>query len=294
MKNTINKPFLKWAGGKSQLLDVIHNKYPDNIDSYCEPFVGAGAVLFDVLAYKKPNKVLINDINVELINTYIQIRDNVDDLIRQLYYIQEEYLKLEVDKRCEYYLSKRKEFNDLMTVNNNLQKAVLFIFINKTCFNGLYRVNKKGLFNTPFGKDLCKNKTICDINVLINSSKLLHNTTIRCGDFFNCIDFIKKDTFVYLDPPYRPLNITSSFNQYDNHLFNDDEQIRLSQFVKEIDRKGAKILLSNSDPKNVDIDDSFFDQLYDGFIVNRVYAKRMINSNGCKRGPISELLISNY
>lgn len=293
MDNLQVKPFLKWAGGKSQLLTDIRLKYPEKIDSYCEPFVGGGAVLFDVLSLKKPKSVLINDVNNELINVYIQVQNNVNNLIEELSVIQEKYWELSTEERKKFYLSKREQFNQLKFVDGcELEKAVLFIFLNKTCFNGLYRVNKKGFFNVPIGS--YKKPVICDSDNLKLISNLLKNVIIQCGDFSQCLNFIEKNTFVYLDPPYRPLNNTSSFNSYDSQIFDDNEQIRLSSFINEISDNGAKIVLSNSDPKNTNIDDNFFDDLYNNYIIQRIYAKRMINCNGNNRGNISELLISNY
>lgn len=287
------KPFLKWVGGKSQLLTDIRLKYPNEINSYCEPFVGGGAILFDILSLKKPKTVLINDINKELINTYIQVQSNVDNLIVGLSNLQEKYWKLSTDEKKEFYLSKRERFNQLKFVNrNNLEKAILFIFLNKTCFNGLYRVNKKGLFNVPIGS--YKKPVICDDENLRLVNNLLQGITIQCEDFSKCLNFIQKDTFVYLDPPYRPLSNTSSFTSYDSNSFSDEEQIRLNKFINQATKKGAKIVLSNSDPKNINESDNFFDNLYNDYIIQRVFAKRMINCNGNNRGNVSELLISNY
>lgn len=287
------KPFLKWAGGKSQLLTDIRLKYPNQVDTYCEPFVGGGAILFDILSSKKPKTVLINDINKELINTYIQVQNNVDNLIIELSNLQEKYWKLSTDEKKEFYLSKREQFNQLKFTNgNNLEKAILFIFLNKTCFNGLYRVNQKGLFNVPIGS--YKKPVICDDENLRLVSNLLQRITIQCGDFSKCLDFIQQDTFVYLDPPYRPLSDTSSFTAYDSNSFSDKEQIRLNKFINQATKKGAKIVLSNSDPKNINENDNFFDNLYNDYIIQRVFAKRMINCNGNNRGNVSELLISNY
>lgn len=286
------KPFLKWAGGKSQLLEDIRLKYPSRINRYCEPFVGGGAVLFDILSLKKPKTVLMNDINSELINTYIQVQTNVDNLIKELSEIQKMYWLLSEDARREFYCKARETFNQLKKMpDRELEKAVLFIFLNRTCFNGLYRVNKKGLFNVPVGS--YKKPVICDKKNLKLASKLLQGVTIQCGDFSQCLDFIQKDTFVYLDPPYRPLNDTASFTSYDKQIFDDDEQIRLRDFVNEITDIGAKIVLSNSDPKNSNINDNFFDNLYQDYQIQRISAKRMISCNGNRRENVSELLISN-
>ena len=289
------KPFVKWAGGKSQLLNEIRNKYPANIEKYCEPFVGGGAVLFDVLEKFHPKEVLINDINFELINTYNQIKNNIDELIKKLNKYQKDYADKNEEDRLKIYLKNRDKYNKLIlkyTDDDLLEKASLFIFLNKTCFNGLYRVNKDGLYNVPKGK--YSNPLICDEKNLREINKLLQNVKIINGDFELCNKFIDKKTFVYIDPPYRPLNDTASFNSYAKFEFDDKEQIRLGKFIDDISEKGAKIVLSNSDPKNVNNKDDFFDDLYKSYNIVRINAKRMINSKGSKRGAVKELLIANY
>ena len=295
MKYITVKPFVKWAGGKSQLLNEIRAKYPKKIDKYCEPFVGGGAVLLDVLANCHPKEVLINDINGELVNTYSQIKNNVDKLIKMLSEMQESFWsKNDVDRKG-MYTSKRDRFNDIKVNGDdkiNLEKAALFIFLNKTCFNGLYRVNRKGLFNVPIGS--YKNPPICDAENLKNISKLLQNVQIKCGDYSECEDFIDENTFVYIDPPYRPLTATASFTSYSENEFGDKEQIELGKFVDRISAKGAKVVVSNSDPKNTDENDCFFDDLYSSYTVKRVSAKRMINSKASGRGSIKELIICNF
>ena len=288
------KPFIKWVGGKSQLLEEIREKYPSKIEKYCEPFVGGGAVLFDVLSRFQTKEVLINDINKELINTYSQIKNNCEVLISQLSEIQAIYKTHTTEENKEFFYEKRARYNELKTKENdavNLEKAVLFIFLNKTCFNGLYRVNSKGLFNVPFNKE--KNPLLCDEANLRNCSKLLQNVQMTIGDYSKCKDFIDGNTFVYIDPPYRPLSQTSAFTSYSENGFSDKEQIELKNFITEISDKGAMVLASNSDPKNADENDSFFDELYSHFEIRRVSASRMINSNAKKRGAINELLISN-
>lgn len=288
------KPFIKWVGGKTQLLEEIRLKYPSNIEKYCEPFVGGGAVLFDILSNFKPKKVLINDINKELINTYSQIKNNCDALISQLSEIQKIYNKNILEKNKEFFYEKRNRYNELKlneSEDDNIEKAALFIFLNKTCFNGLYRVNSKGLFNVPFNN--AKNPLLCDEENLRICSELLQNVEMNVGDYKKCKSFIDKKTFVYLDPPYRPLTQTSAFTSYSENGFSDKEQIELGNFITEISNKGAKILASNSDPKNTNVDDNFFDELYANFEIERVSASRMINSNAKKRGAINELLISN-
>ncbi len=294
MKYKTVKPFVKWAGGKSQLLNDIRAKYPEKIDKYCEPFVGGGAVLLDVLANCKPKEVLINDINAELANTYAQIKNSVDELIEMLSEMQKTFWEKNDTDRKIMYLAKRERFNDLKVNGDeqiNLEKAALFIFLNKTCFNGLYRVNRKGLFNVPIGS--YKKPPICDAENLRLISGLLKNVQIRCGDYSECADFIDENTFVYIDPPYRPLTATASFTSYSENEFGDKQQIELGKFVDEISAKGAKVVVSNSDPKNSDESDSFFDDLYSSYTIMRVSAKRMINSKATGRGSVNELLICN-
>lgn len=287
------KPFIKWAGGKSQLLSEIRTKYPQKIERYCEPFVGGGAVLLDVLANYNPNEVIINDINAALINTYQQVQSNVDALISQLDKMQSEFWKADSELRKTLYTDNREKFNSLINCNdNNLDKAALFIFLNKTCFNGLYRVNRKGLFNVPIGS--YKKPPICDAENLRYISTLLQNVEIKCGDYKDCADFIDDKTFVYIDPPYRPLTATASFTSYNENEFGDQQQIELGHFVDVITEKGSKVVASNSDPQNADDNDNFFDDLYAKYNIDRVSAKRMINSKASGRGDVSELLIYNW
>ena len=289
------KPFVKWAGGKSQLISDIRKKYPKNIKCYCEPFVGGGAVLFDILANYKPEKVLINDINKELIITYYQLQNNVDNLIKKLFALQNEFISADLEQRKIIYNNNRKLYNSLKNKsceNNELEIASLFIFLNKTCFNGLYRVNKNGDFNVPMGS--YKNPLICDEFNLKKSSSLLKNVKIICGDYSRCIDYINDETFVYIDPPYRPLTQTSSFTSYSAKVFDDKEQIRLAKFINIISEKGAIVVASNSDPQNTDENDMFFDNLYRNYSIKRIQAKRAINSKSEGRGNVSELLISNF
>jgi len=289
------KPFVKWVGGKTQLLEEIGKKYPQKIEKYCEPFVGGGAVLFDILQKFQPKEVLINDINKELINTYFQIKNNCEDLVLQLSLMQTTYQSLGEEERKIFFYEKRSRYNEIKVNGNdtlNLEKAVLFIFLNKTCFNGLYRVNSKGLFNVPFNN--AKNPLICDEENLWSCSNLLQNVSLQVGDYKTCEDFIDEKTFLYCDPPYRPLTETSAFTSYSENRFADKEQIELAQFLERIARKGATILASNSDPRNIDVNDNFFDELYKHFEIKRVFAARAINSNSNKRGIISEILISNF
>ncbi len=292
------KPFLKWAGGKGQLIKEIELYYPfenGKITKYAEPFVGGGAVLFDILNKYNLEEIYISDINAELINTYRGIRDNIDILIKKLSVMQNDFIPLYTEHRKEYYLDKRSRFNELKVNGDekiNIEKAALMIFLNKTCFNGLYRVNKKGLFNVPMGS--YKNPLICDENNLRAVSEKLQKVKIVCGDYKKSVDFIDENTFVYFDPPYRPITDTASFTAYTENLFNDDAQIELARFVDDMDKKGAKIVISNSDPKNSNTDDDFFDNIYSAHKIKRVEATRMINCNSEARGKIKELLISNF
>ena len=292
------KPFIKWVGGKGQLLSEINKLYPvelgKNINKYAEIFVGGGAVLFDILSKYKLDEVYISDKNLELINTYKSIRDDVGILIKLLKEMEEQYTSLNNENRKLYYYEKRREYNNLKIniEENNIEKAVLFIFLNKTCFNGLYRVNKKGEFNVPMGA--YKKPKICDEENLKNVSMALKKVKIVYADYRESEEFIDNKTFVYIDPPYRPLNITSSFTSYTENDFSDEEQIELAEYIDILNKKGAKIVISNSDPKNNNIDDNFFDELYKNYNINRVKATRMLNSNANLRGAINELLITNY
>ena len=288
------KPFLKWAGGKGQLLNKIELIYlfDENITKYAEPFVGGGAVLFDILNKYDLEEVYISDINPELINTYKVIQNNIEELIYLLWEYHNEYIYLDDEDRKIYYNYKRKVFNETDTTFDPIKKAALMIFLNKTCFNGLYRVNKQGLFNVPMGK--YKKPCICDEENLRNVSTKLQNVEIVCGDYRESRDFIDNHTFVYFDPPYRPITKTSNFTSYTKDSFTDDNQIELGKFVDEMDKRGAKIAISSSDPKNINPEDNFMDDIYSKYNIKRVEANRMINSKGNSRGKINELLICNY
>lgn len=296
-EDTRVKPFLKWVGGKGQLIDEIRKKYPNElgkrINKYAEPFVGGGAVLFDILSNYNLDEIYISDSNSELINAYKIIEKNVEELVDVLSEYQSEYVPLEIEDRKEYYYNKRNRFNELKLSNVlSTELAALIIFINRTCFNGLYRVNSKGAYNVPMGSYL--NPCICDESNLRRISERLKNVNIICGDYRESSDFIDENTFVYFDPPYRPLTESSSFTAYTKDSFDDNDQINLANYIKELSDKGAYIVVSNSDPKNINKKDDFFDDLYSDFNISRVYASRAINSKGGSRGKISELLISNY
>lgn len=291
------KPFLKWAGGKGQLLTEIGKYYPfaekKHIKKYAEPFVGGGAVLFDVLNKHAVDEVYISDINAELINTYITIRDNSDELISRLKTMESDYLAKDEDARKKTYLEARARFNALKRDGiRDAEAATLMIFLNRTCFNGLYRVNKAGDYNVPMGA--YKNPQICNEDNLLNVSKKLQNANIVCGDYKDSASFIDDKTFVYFDPPYRPLTKTANFTSYTEQLFDDNKQLELANFVQDLDNKGALIVISNSDPKNTDENDNFFDDAYSKQNIRRVAANRMINRNSDARGKINELLIANF
>lgn len=294
----VAKPFLKWAGGKGQLLNKFEEMYPQElingeIDTYIEPFVGGGAVLFDILQKYKVKKAVIVDLNKELVNCYRCIKADVKELIKHLKTLQSEFLSLSDEKRKGYFLKVRKRYNKIhLNGKYDFEKAADFIFLNKTCFNGLYRVNSKGEFNVPFGK--YKNPLICDSENLTLISNLLQNVEIRFGDYSICEEYVNGRTFIYFDPPYRPLIENSSFVGYDKSGFNDNNQKELAEFVKKLDKQNCLVMLSNSDPKNTNLDDNFFDELYKGFEIDRIFAKRMINCQADKRGDITEIVIRNY
>jgi len=299
------KPFLKWAGGKTQLLHTFSNYYPHalqegEIKRYVEPFIGSGAVLFDIGQTFELDEIHMVDINPELITLYRVIKKNVEPLITALQEKEEEFLSYphgsEERKACYYDV--RENFNhqiDGITDiyhENNVTRAMQFIFLNRTCFNGLFRVNKKGHYNVPMGD--YKSPTICDADNLRAVHDFLQRVEIHLGDYRQSRSLIDKDTFVYFDPPYRPLNVTSSFTSYSKFEFNDHNQRELAHYYRELDKSGAKLMLSNSDPKNVNEEDNFFDDLYEDYHINRVAARRNINSKGSGRGQVSELLITNY
>lgn len=289
------KPFVKWVGGKTQLLDDIKNTLPHDLSQrgeviYIEPFVGGGAVLFWILQeYPNITRAIINDINKELICTYRVIKSDVESLILELTRIQTEYLALDDTARKNYFLTQRDRFNEKN--NSDVETAALFIFLNRTCFNGLYRVNSKGKFNVPHGK--YANPKICDKETLRADAAVLQRVEILCGDFAQTGKYAGDNVLYYFDPPYRPLTETSAFTSYAKDGFDDTEQMRLRDFCKLIAKHKSLFIASNSDPQNVDNGDNFFDHLYEMFSIKRVSAARMINSKADGRGAISEIMISN-
>lgn len=295
------RPFVKWVGGKSKLIPQMEQYYPkelkeNKIDVYIEPFIGGGAILIDILKKYNIKKAYAFDINKNLINCYNIIKDKVYSLVLELKKLEEEYLKLDDENRKEYYYDIRKKYNSINIENEKeaLEKTTYFIFLNKTCFNGLYRENRRGQFNVPIGK--YKNPTICDEKNLIELSKLIKNVTFINGDYRESYKYIEENTFIYFDPPYRPINKTSSFTSYSKEDFNDENQKELGEYFRKINdnNSNVKLMLSNSNPKNNNEEDDFFEQIYNGFKINEIKANRMINSNKEKRGKISELLITNY
>ena len=291
-RTIIAKPFLKWAGGKTQLLPVLDAHLPARLTqaedvTYIEPFVGGGAMLFHMLQkYSNIHQAVINDLNPRLINAYRVIRNTPEELIEHLAEIQAIFYELHDNSlQKEFFLGFRERFN-------NEQMTAILIFLNRTCFNGLYRENAKGKFNVPFGRYV--NPTICDRDTIMANSRLLQRVTILHGDFSETVQQHNGYTFVYFDPPYRPLSSTSNFNSYIKEPFNDEEQIRLKEFVVDLSHQGIDVMVSNSDGKSFDPNDMFFDELYHQFNIERVGARRNINANATKRGITSELLIMNY
>jgi len=293
------RPFVKWAGGKSSLISQLTNFFPFElkdgiINKYVEPFIGGGAVLINILQKYDVKEAYAFDINKDLINCYNVIKENVDGLIKELEIKEKEFIKLESEDRQAYFYNIRKEYNSYKLGRNELdiKRAGEFIFLNRTCFNGLYRVNKNGEFNVPCGK--YKNPTICDASNLRNLSYLIRNVVFQYGDYKKSEKYVDGNTFVYFDPPYRPLSITSGFTSYTKEDFNDENQKELADYFGKLNERNAKLMLSNSNPKNTNENDDFFEKIYKRFNINEISAKRMINCNSKGRGEISELLITNY
>lgn len=286
------KPFVKWVGGKSQLIEQLEALLPADFVrwkdvTYIEPFVGGGAMLFYMLqAHPNIQKAVINDINPNLTTCYKVVRDNPSDLVNSLRAIQEEYYTLLAEEsRKDFYLSMREEFNSKSL--DPIRNTTLFFFLNRTCFNGLYRENKSGLFNVPFGR--YDRPTICDAATIFADSELLKKVEILTGDYQDTFAQANAQTLFYFDPPYRPLNNTSSFNDYTKETFNDLAQVRLKEFCDKVVAAGYHFMLSNSDCK-----DGFFDDLYGQYVIERVWASRSVNANASKRGKLTEILVHDY
>jgi DNA adenine methylase len=295
------KPFLKWAGGKTQLLEQFAKFFPPalaagEITTYIEPFIGSGALFFYLAEQFSIEKFVISDINPELILAYLTIQNAVEPLIAYLNELEQRYHALPYSEQEKFYYSTRSEFNRNRDNTNsafpNVERTAQIIFLNRTCYNGLFRVNAKGGFNVPFGS--YKNPPICFPRTLRDCSAVLQRTEIVHGDFSRCRPHVNANTFIYFDPPYKPISPTSSFKSYQADDFDDLAQMRLADYYKELHNLGAKLMLSNSDPQNINPTDTFFQDLYPNFSIKKVQASRMINSKGEKRGKITELLIMNY
>ncbi len=277
----IAKPFVKWVGGKRQLIPELLKYIPKNFNNYFEPFVGGGALFFELynLGILKNKKVFLFDINEELINAYKIIRDYPNELIEKLKEFKSKHNK-------EFYYQIRElDRTDNYKKLNNIIKAARFIYLNKTCFNGLYRVNKKGYFNVPMGK--YKTPKILDENNILLVSKALQNTIIKHSDYKKVLEYAQKEDFIYFDPPYYPLTETSNFTSYTQEKFLKKEQIELFETFDILSQKGCFVLESNSDTK-------FINNLYNKFKIKKVFANRSINSKANNRGKITEVLIRNY
>ena len=306
------KPFLKWAGGKTQLLGQIAEWLPDElaqggIDRYIEPFMGGGAVFLYVVQNHCTPESYLADCNEELVLAYKTVQQRVEEVIPLLRSIEQEYSGMTPAQQKACFYKVRSQFNqqrsqiDFPSTGSghrscigaeSVKRTAQLIFLNRTCFNGLFRVNAKGEFNVPFGS--YTNPLLCDAENLRALSAVLHSTRILHGDFTLCEPYVNARTFVYFDPPYRPISRSASFNSYSRQPFDDAAQARLAEFYRALDAKGAKLMLSNSDPHNENLADDFFEQLFSGFHIRKVFAKRNINSNGARRGAITELLITNY
>ena len=272
------KPFIKWAGGKTQLLKEIQNNLPDTYNNYYEPFLGGGAVLL----YLKPKYAYVNDLNNELINTYKQVKNNSKGLLILLENHKKNHSK-------EYYYSMRNldRNSELYNQLSDVEKAARFIYLNKTCYNGMYRVNKKNQFNVPIGS--YKNPTIYNQELIKDISCYLNENQVNFYnyDFERFLKLPQQGDFVYLDPPYDPVSVTSSFTSYQVNGFTKDDQIRLKCACDQLNNRNVKFMLSNSDT-------SFINDLYKNYKIIKVKAKRNINSKADKRSPINEVIIMNY
>ena len=293
------KPFLKWAGGKRQLISEIEKRLPSEInevETYVEPFIGGGALLFHMLENYNFKQIHISDINLELVLCYRQLQSSVNDVISSLEKLVGEFPST-TEERSDYFYKIRDLWNsnldiESMTDEERSSRVAQMIFLNKTCFNGLFRLNRSGKFNVPTGR--YKNPSFPSAESLKEVNQALKGVIIHHASYEKCLEWVDDKSFVYFDPPYRPLSKTSSFISYSKGDFNDDNQTELASLTKELHKKNVSFLLSNSDPKNTVKDDEFFDELYSNFQIDRVFASRAINSNPDRRGKISELLIKNY
>jgi len=296
------KPFLKWAGGKRQLLPQLKKYFPKElcekgkIKNFHEPFLGSGAVFFWVAQHCNIEKSFLNEINPEIYLCYITIKKDVDLLIEELKALDSQYKSSDAAERKDLFYKIRTEYNTTRKPSIfkryipaiAARRAAMTIFLNRTCFNGLYRVNSNGDFNTPHGR--YPSPRICDAQNLLKVSKLLENVEISNKDFASIRTTVKKDSFVYFDPPYKPVSATASFTAYTSPDFGDKDQARLARLVRTLDKRfKAKIMLSNSSP-----DSDFFEKLYSGFHIEKIVASRFINCDASKRGKVAEILVMNY
>lgn len=294
------KPFVKWAGGKTKLLNTLEQHLPYDFDNlkdltYIEPFVGGGAMMFYMLRnHHNISHIIINDINKDLVGAYREIKDNPESIIAALEDISQKYLSLKLEDREHLYYQIRDDFNN-MTMS--LTRIVYFLFINHTCFNGLYRVNRTGKFNVPHGK--YKNPPICDCKNILSVSKALKNVDITEGQYtsvFDIIDDNLKNVFYYLDPPYRPSSQNGQsgqmFTEYNKQLFDDSCQDALKRFCDTIHKKGWLFMLSNSDSKDDGI--PYFDKLYAEYNIHRIVATKTINTYSTNQRKLEEIIITNY
>lgn len=277
-KNTLAVPVVKWVGGKRQIIDEIIKYVPDSFSTYYEPFLGGGAVLFEL----QPKKAFVNDINEELMNIYEVIKDNVDELIEGL-----KRHKIKNDKAYFYEIRELDRDREQYNLLTPVERASRIIYLNKTCYNGLFRVNKSGEFNAPFGN--YKNPNIVNETTLRAVSAYFNKAKIRftCQDFEDDLKWSRKGAFVYLDPPYDPVSETASFTGYDKGGFDRNEQIRLKKTCDKLNKKGIKFLLSNSAT-------DFIMDLYQDYKIEIIQAKRAINSKADKRGNVDEVLVMNF
>jgi DNA adenine methylase len=278
-KNIKAKPFLKWVGGKGQLLGQMETLLPKKFNTYFEPFVGGGAVFFNL----QPKKGNINDINHTLITAYSCIKEEPKKVISSLKKLEKQFIEKDTGGRKKFYYSLREKYNTLKV--DDFNRAIYFLFFNKTAFNGVYRENSKGGFNVPMGS--YKNPKIVDEENILAVSESLKNTKITCGSFYDAVKKAKSGDFVYFDPPYHPLSETSSFTSYHKDDFSKDDQIKLRDLFVELDKRGVYVMLSNSSAP-------FIKEIYSKYKQIPVYANRMINSKSDKRGKISEVVIVNY
>ncbi|NEP33765.1 Dam family site-specific DNA-(adenine-N6)-methyltransferase [Moorena sp. SIO3B2] len=298
-------PFLKWAGGKTRLLSILQNEYmplfEDNeIETYIEPFVGGGTVFFDIVKKYHVKNIYLSDINPEIAIAYMVIKTEVEKLISQLSVMSDYYLSLNKDERKAYYYDRRSEYNTFdktkpaSTYDSTwVKRAALTIFLNKTCFNGLYRLNKKNhQFNVPIGD--YKQPRILEEKNLIAISECLQSTNVKItsGDFSHILPYVNPKTFIYYDPPYRPVSKTSNFTSYFS-AFKDEDQYRLAKVFRKAHRIGAFQLLSAPDPTAL-TEDPFFDNLYSDFNIKRVMAPRGISAKGESRKKIRELVVTSF